>query len=128
MRDISHLISDSGYAGVFFTVILGNIGLPVPEEAVLAAAGYLVWSGQLQLVPVLLIAFVSAVVGDNVGYWLGRRYGRAPVDRYAHRMLSPAHATAVESFVRRYGALAVCIAGFVAGFRPTTHCCLVTSR
>ncbi len=49
MPDIDQLISDWGYAGIFFAVILGNIGLPVPEETVLTAAGYLVWSGRLRL-------------------------------------------------------------------------------
>jgi len=66
---------------------------------------------------VLLVALVSAVVGDNIGYWLGRRFGHAAVDRYARRLLSPARVMVAESFVRRYGALAVCVARFVGGFR-----------
>ena len=45
--DINQLITDWGYAGIFLVVILGNIGLPVPEETVLAVAGYLVWSCRL---------------------------------------------------------------------------------
>jgi membrane protein DedA with SNARE-associated domain len=84
MPDISQFISDWGYAGIFLVVILGNI-LPIPEETVLAVAGYLVWSGRLQLAPVFVVAFVSAVASDNLGYWLGRRYGRAGVERYARR-------------------------------------------
>jgi membrane protein DedA with SNARE-associated domain len=71
MLDLNQLITDWGYAGIFLVVILGNIGLPVPEETVLAVAGYLVWSGRLHLLPVLLVGLASAVVGDNVGYWLG---------------------------------------------------------
>jgi membrane protein DedA with SNARE-associated domain len=47
MPDVSQLITDWGYAGIFLVVILGNIGVPVPEETVLAVAGYLVWSGRL---------------------------------------------------------------------------------
>ena len=117
MPDISQLITDWGYAGIFLVVILGNIGLPVPEETVLAVAGYLVWSGRLQLLPVLLVALVSAVAGDNFGYWLGRRYGRAAVERYARWLLKPARVVVAESFVSRYGALAVCVARFVGGFR-----------
>lgn len=106
-----------GYAGIFLVVILGNIGLPVPEETVLAVAGYLVWSGRLQFLPVLIVALVSAVAGDSFGYWLGRRYGRAPVERYARWLLRPGRTEVAESFVNRYGALAVCIARFVGGFR-----------
>ena len=117
MPDISQLITDWGYAGIFLVVILGNIGLPVPEETVLAVAGYLVWSGRLQLLPVLIVGLVSAIVGDNVGYWLGRHYGRAAVERYGRRLLKPGRIVVAESFVRRYGALAVCVARFVGGFR-----------
>ncbi len=115
--DFSQLITDWGYAAIFLIVILGNIGLPVPEETVLAVAGYLVWSGRLQLLPVLIVAVVSAVAGDNLGYWLGRRYGRAAVERYARRLLKPGRVVVAESFVSRYGALAVCVARFVGGFR-----------
>lgn len=115
--DFSQLIADWGYAAIFLIVILGNIGLPVPEETVLAVAGYLVWSGRLQLLPVLIVAVVSAVAGDNLGYWLGRRYGRAAVERYARRLLKPGRVVVAESFVSRYGALAVCVARFVGGFR-----------
>jgi len=117
MPDINQVISDWGYAGIFLVVILGNIGLPVPEETVLAVAGYLVWSGRLQLLPVLIVGLVSAIVGDNIGYWLGRHYGRPAVERYAHRLLKPGRLMVAESFVSRYGALAVCIARFVGGFR-----------
>jgi membrane protein DedA with SNARE-associated domain len=117
MPDLNQLMTDWGYAGIFLVVILGNIGLPVPEETVLAAAGYLVWSGRLHLFPVLIVGLASAVAGDNVGYWLGRRYGRAMVERYAHWLLKPGRVVLAESFVRRYGALAVCVARFVGGFR-----------
>src|SRR3989442_15053664 len=117
MPDINQLITDWGTAGIFLVVMLGNIGLAVPEEAVLAAAGYLVWSGRLQLLPVLIVALVSAVAGDNFGYWLGRRYGRAAVERYARWLLKPGRVVVAESLVSRYGALAVCVARFVGGFR-----------
>lgn len=117
MPDITRLISDWSYLGIFVVVVLGNLGLPVPEETVLALAGYLVWSGRLQLVPVLVVGIVSAVAGDNMGYWIGRRYGRAPVERYARWLLAPGRVTAAERFIRRYGALAVGAARFVGGTR-----------
>jgi membrane protein DedA with SNARE-associated domain len=117
MGEITRLIGHWGYPGIFLVVVLGNLGLPVPEETVLAVAGYLAWSGRLQLVPVLLVGIVSAVAGDNLGYWIGRRYGRAPVERYARWLLSPAQISATERFIHRYGALAVGAARFVSGMR-----------
>jgi membrane protein DedA with SNARE-associated domain len=117
MPDINQVIAHWGYVGIVIVVILGNIGLPVPEETVLALAGYLVFSGRIQLLPVLVAALVSAVVGDAFGYWLGRRYGRAAVERYARWLLTPERVMSAESLVRRYGALAVCVARFVGGLR-----------
>jgi membrane protein DedA with SNARE-associated domain len=117
MPDFSQLLADWGYPAIFLVVVLGNIGLPVPEETVLAVAGYLVWSGRLQLVPVLLVAVFSAVAGDNLGYWLGRRYGRAAVERYARWLLTRGRLVVAERGIRRYGALAVCGARFIGGLR-----------
>lgn len=49
MPDLRQLITQWGYTGIFVVAILGNIGLPVPEETMLVVAGYLVWSGRPQL-------------------------------------------------------------------------------
>ena len=117
LPDVNQLIATWGYLGIVLVVVLGNVGLPVPEETVLAVAGYLVWSGRLQWLPVLVVGVVSAVVGDNVGYWLGRRYGRAAVERYARWLLKPRHVVAAEQWLRRYGPIAVGAARFVGGAR-----------
>jgi len=117
MIDVNQWIATSGYVGIVLVVLLGNVGLPVPEETVLAVAGYLVWSGRLQLIPVLILATTSAIAGDNLGYWLGRRYGRVAVERYARWVLKPRHVVAAERWIKRYGLLAVGAARFVGGAR-----------
>lgn len=107
-----------GYAAVFAVVVLGNVGLPVPEETILTLAGYLVWRGDLRLWLVLVVGIASASVGDNVGYWLGRRLGSAGVRRYGTRLwLSPARLEASHRFVLKHGALAVFVARFLPGLR-----------
>ena len=68
MLDLSELLADWGYVAIFVVVVLGNVGLPVPEETVLALAGYLVREGVLRLPTTLAVGVVSAAVGDNVGY------------------------------------------------------------
>lgn len=74
--DLDQLLANWGYLTIALVVLLGNVGLPVPEETVLALAGYLVWAGELRLPAVLLVGTVSAAAGDNLGYWLGRVPGR----------------------------------------------------
>lgn len=118
MADLGELIAHWGYAAIFLIVVLGNVGVPVPEETILALAGYLAWEGQLRLPAVLALGFVSAVAGDNLGYWIGRRYGRGAIERYGHRILiTRERLDVVWRFVTRYGALAVFVARFVAGLR-----------
>jgi membrane protein DedA with SNARE-associated domain len=114
---VSQFVTDWGYVGIVLIVVLGNVGLPVPEETVLALAGYLVWSGRLQLLPVLIVGVFSAVVGDNLGYWLGHRYGRRAVERYSRRLLRPGHVMTAERWICRYGLFAICAARFVSGLR-----------
>src|SRR6266508_2521457 len=88
------------------------------EETVLALAGYLVWRGELSLAAVLVVGVVSAVVGDNLGYWLGRRYGRTALPRYARWVLGhPERLQPMEAFVARRGPFAVFVARFIPGIR-----------
>lgn len=115
MPDLTPLIARWGYLAVFLIIILGNVGLPVPEETVLTVSGYLIWQGQLELVPVILVAMASAVLGDNVAYWLGRRYGRHVLARFVR--VGPERLERMQRFVMRYGMLAVFAARFVAGLR-----------
>ena len=81
--NIAQIIETWGYLGIFIFVFVGNLGLPVPEESVVLAAGFLAGRDILSLKLVMLVAFVSAVIGDNFGYMLGRTGGRQVVVRLA---------------------------------------------
>ena len=115
MPDLTPFIAQWGYAAIFAIVILGNMGLPVPEETVLTVSGYLIWQGQLKPLPVLLTALASAVLGDNIAYWIGRRYGRLALTRFLK--IGPERIERMQGLVQRYGMLAVFVGRFVAGLR-----------
>jgi membrane protein DedA with SNARE-associated domain len=115
MPDLTPFIAQWGYAAIFLIVILGNVGLPVPEETILTLAGYLIWQGRLEPIPVVLTAITSAVLGDNIAYWLGRRYGRIALTRFLK--IGPERIERMQRLVLRYGMLAVFFARFVAGLR-----------
>jgi membrane protein DedA with SNARE-associated domain len=118
MTGLPELLGHWGYVTIFVVVVLGNVGLPLPEETILALAGYLVWRGDLNLTLVLIVGVVSAVAGDNLGYWLGRRYGRAALTRYARWVLGhPERFQSMEGFVARRGPFAVFVARFIPGIR-----------
>jgi membrane protein DedA with SNARE-associated domain len=118
MPELGHLIEHWGYLAIFVFVVLGNLGVPVPEESILVLAGYLVWQGDLRLPLVLLVGILSAIAGDNLGYWIGRRYGQEAIARYGRWvLLTPARLDATRRFVTRYGAFGVFAARFIAGLR-----------
>jgi membrane protein DedA with SNARE-associated domain len=118
MSDPGVLIAQWGYSAIFLLVVFGNMGVPLPEETVLIVAGYMAWRGDLHLAVVIAVGVVSAVIGDNIGYWLGRRYGHGALERHSTWMLGGTRRLAsIEAFVARRGAVAVFVARFVPGLR-----------
>jgi membrane protein DedA with SNARE-associated domain len=115
MPNLDQLIASWGYVAIFLVVVLGNLGLPVPEESILTIGGYLAWQGRLQFTAVVIVAIVSAVAGDNMAYWLGRRFGQRMLDRLVAAV--PERVERMRQFVIRHGMLAVFAARFVAGLR-----------
>jgi membrane protein DedA with SNARE-associated domain len=118
MFDVTELVGHWGYLAVFVIVVVGNVGVPVPEETALLAAGYLVWRGDLRWSLVLMVGIVSAVAGDNVGYWLGRRYGPGVLERFRRLIgISPPRFLSMRTFIVRWGSLGVFVARFLPGLR-----------
>lgn len=118
MPDLGELIGRWGYLAIFLVVVLGNVGLPLPEEAILVLAGYLVWRRRLRLPIVLAVGIVSAVAGDNLGYWIGRRYGREAIERYGQWVLvTPQRREWMWRLVARHGPVGVFAARFIPGLR-----------
>jgi hypothetical protein len=75
---------------------------------VTVVAGYLVWQGYFRLPIVLAVGVISAVAGDNIGYWLGRRYGPVAMARVARWAAVDAdRMESMRRFMLRHGALAV---------------------
>ncbi len=118
MPNLGELINHWGYLAIVLFVILGNVGLPVPEESILVLAGYLAWRGDLKLSLVIAVGIISATAGDNIGYWTGRAYGRDAIERYGHWVLvTPERLESVWRFVNRYGPFGVLAARFIPGLR-----------
>jgi membrane protein DedA with SNARE-associated domain len=107
-----------GYWAVFFGVMLENAGLPVPGETILLVAGYFAASGEFSLFSVMLIAATGAITGDNIGFAVGRRYGRGFLLRVGkYFFLTPARFVYFESFFARFGSKTILVARFITGLR-----------
>ncbi|HLW70253.1 MAG TPA: DedA family protein [Candidatus Binataceae bacterium] len=118
---VSHYIQHFSYAGLFLTLLLCGLGLPVPEDLALLTGGFLVYRGITSYPLTLAISFVGVVVGDNCLYFLGRRFGTGLVSYIkiwpdSHRRLER-----LKRFMDRHGHLAIFYARFLAGARALVY-------
>jgi membrane protein DedA with SNARE-associated domain len=117
---VRDLLLQHGLIILFGLIALESAGVPLPGETALIAAGVLAQQGHYSLVAVIVVAALAAIIGDNGGYWIGRKGGRAllartPVIRGVFaRALPPA-----EVFFARHGAKTVFLGRFIAFLRIT---------
>ncbi|MCJ2099389.1 DedA family protein [Methylobacterium sp. E-046] len=82
---IADLIAQYGYIAIFVIITLESAGLPLPGETVLlTSAAYAGSTGNLNIAVVVAIAATAAILGDNAGYWVGRRWGLPLLLRKGH--------------------------------------------
>jgi membrane protein DedA with SNARE-associated domain len=118
LAHLAPLLSHYGYLAVGGVVLVEDFGVPAPGETILIAAGVYAGAGELNVVAVGLIAFATAIVGDNIGYLVGRFGGRAFVHRWGRYVfLTPERFETAERFFSRHGGKIVTVARFVEGLR-----------
>ncbi len=115
---LADLFARYGYFVVFFGILLENAGIPVPGETILLAGAVLARFGHLSIVAVIGTAMAGAVLGDNVGFFVGRRGGRRLIERHGRFLgLTQARLEQFDAFFERHGAKTVFVARFVTGLR-----------
>jgi membrane protein DedA with SNARE-associated domain len=68
-------VSQFGYPALFSLLMLGIVGLPIPDETLLTFAGYLLFNHELELIPTIATAFLGSSCGITVSYVIGRSFG-----------------------------------------------------
>lgn len=97
-----------------------GFGIPAPGQTLMVASAVLAAQGQLDIVLVAVLAYLAAVLGDNIGYVIGRFGGRQLVlSRGRFIGLRERHLDRVEGFVHRYGSGLLCFARFIDVLRQT---------
>jgi membrane protein DedA with SNARE-associated domain len=118
MDGVLSLIEHYGYLVILFGVMLEGIGVPLPGETILIAAGVLVHRGVLDFGGALFSGILGAVVGNQIGYWIGRFGGRPFVLRWGrYAFITPERLGHAEAFFARHGGSAVFLSRFVVGLR-----------
>ena len=120
LASIFDVASHVGYPVVFLLIAIETIGVPVPGETALVLAAIAAGRGQLSIEAVIAVAALAAIVGDNIGFALGRRLGRrvllspGPLLRHRRRLLAVG-----EPFFDRHGPKAVFLGRWISGLRIT---------
>src|SRR5215213_3146518 len=118
MDRVLSLIEHYRYLVILFGVMLESTGVPLPGETILIASGVLVQRGHLDLGDVIVFGILGAVLGDQIGYWVGRGGGRPFVLRWGRYVfITPARLGRAEAFFERHGGKAVFLARFFSGLR-----------
>jgi membrane-associated protein len=107
-----------GYSVVFALIAIETMGVPVPGETALITAALLAHDGKMEIVPLIAIAAAAAIIGDNVGFAIGRKGGRRLFELPGpfHRQRLEALAVG-EPFFAKHGPKAVFLGRWVAGLR-----------
>ena len=118
IQALAPVISQYGYLALAGLLFLEDFGLPVPGETVLVAAAFYAGLGKLNLVLVIFIGFIAAVLGDNVGYSIGRLGGRPLVERWGkYILLTSERLDKAQSYFNNHGGKIVAGARFIDGLR-----------
>jgi membrane protein DedA with SNARE-associated domain len=118
LASLGPVLDSYGYLAVAGLVFVEDFGVPVPGETVLIAASVYAGVGRMNIVAVGLIAVAAAVLGDNLGYLIGRTGGRALALRYGKFVgLTGARLDQAEAFFGRHGGKVVTVARFLEGLR-----------
>ena len=110
------IVRAGGYVGIALLVFAESgllVGLFLPGDSLLFAAGLLAGGGLLSFPPLAAVVVVAAILGDTVGYWFGKNVGKSLFTRPDSRFFKQAYLERAERFYKKYGARAIVLARFI---------------
>ena len=92
------------YSGPFVVLLLCGIGFPLPEEVTLIGSGLMLYQGEVEFLPIVLVCSAAILLGDSIPYWLGRRYGTSILKvRWLSRIMRPGRIRLMERRMASHG-------------------------
>jgi membrane protein DedA with SNARE-associated domain len=120
---IAHLATMTpvgAYLWVMTILLLCGLGLPIPEDISLIAAGYFSYKRVLDVNTAFAVCFAAVLAGDTMAFFLGRFFGRRVLaSPFARRYFTPRRQLRVRAYFRKFGSKVVLIGRFTPGFRFT---------
>jgi membrane protein DedA with SNARE-associated domain len=119
LQTLQNALNTLGYPAVVLFIFLESTGLPIPGETMLLVASFYAATSDRLLLPIIIAcAALGAIMGDNLGYYIGRTGGRAFAERFGRYLfLKMEHLDKAEMFFRRHGPKTVFFGRFIALLR-----------
>ena len=120
MFSLDSFIRTAGYVGVFGVIFAESgllVGIVLPGDSLLFVAGFLASQHFLNIYALAIVAFLGAVLGDNVGYWLGERFGVKIFNHPSARFLNKDQLKRTEAFYARHGGKTILLSRFTPVIR-----------
>ncbi|MEO7650002.1 MAG: DedA family protein [Bryobacteraceae bacterium] len=114
-------VSDYGAVSLFFLMMLGIVGLPIPDETLLVFSGYLIYQGRLNAPFTFGMALAGSIAGISLSYWLGRTFGYTLIHKYGKYFhLTEDRLKKVHEWFERIGRWSLTFGYYIAGVRHFT--------
>ncbi|HEX3015220.1 MAG TPA: DedA family protein [Desulfobacteria bacterium] len=122
MKELAfHLIATYKYVGLFLSLALGLLGIPIPDETIMTFVGFLVYRQKLSLLLTVLVSIFGSLSGMSLSFVIGRKIGYRFLAKFgAYIHLTPAKLEKHKGWFDRYGARSIVIGYFVPGVRHVT--------
>lgn len=118
MFDIHSMTHGVSYPGLFILPILGSIGLPFPEEAILILCGAMISQKIVEPIPAFFAVYFGLLLSDFIIFSFGRKFGRKLVmHKKFHRLLTPEKFNAIEAKIKMSGLPLLLFGRQIIGFR-----------
>ncbi|MBW6437558.1 DedA family protein [Actinoplanes hulinensis] len=118
LHNVAPILDSWGYLAIGGVIVVESFGVPAPGQTIMVAGSIYAGAGRMNIFLVALISFVTAVVGDNIGYWIGLRGGRKIVNRWGkYIFVTPARLEKAEQFFAKRGNRIIVVARFIDGLR-----------
>jgi membrane protein DedA with SNARE-associated domain len=118
LHSLEPTLDNYGYLAIAGLVLFEDFGVPVPGETMLILGAVYAGTGRLSLPVVVLLGFLAAVAGDNIGFAVGHFGGRPLVERYGrYVLLTPERMSKATALFKRHGGKIIVVARFVEGLR-----------
>jgi len=114
--DLVSLVKAAGYLGLFLIIFAESglfVGFFLPGDSLLFTAGFLASQGYLHIIPLIMLTFAGAILGDNFGYAFGKKVGVKIFNKEDSILFHKDHLKKAQNYYEKYGAKTIVLARFI---------------